>query len=79
MHADALRVLHLPGQPRHDIGPIGAAYADGQHSQAAGVGGVRVGAYHQSTGESIIFKHYLMYYSCTRFPKPYAVLACGRF
>ena len=52
--------LELPGHAGHDVHGVGAAHANGAHAQAAGVGGVRVGADHHAAGERVVLQHNLV-------------------
>ena len=52
---------------------IRTADTDGHHAQSSGIRSVRVGAYHHSTGESVIFEHYLVNDSGARLPEADAV------
>ena len=52
---------------------IRTADTDGHHAQSSSIRSVRVGAYHHSTGESVIFEHYLVNDSGARLPEADAV------
>jgi hypothetical protein len=64
----------LKGKPGHHVDRVGAADADGDHAQAAGVGGVAVGADHHAAGEGVVLEHHLVDDAGARLPEADAVL-----
>jgi hypothetical protein len=59
-NADDFRRLELPRQAGHNVDRIGAADADGDHAETAGVWRVRIGTDHQTARKRIVFKQNLM-------------------
>ncbi len=78
VHADQLGIEHFPGQPRHRLAAVRAAHADGDHAEAARVGGVGVGADHEAAREGVVLEHHLVDDAGARLPEPDAVLLRGR-
>lgn len=68
-----LWALELPRKTRHDVNGISASDTAGNHTEATGVGGVRVSADHETTGESIVFEDDLVDDTGARFPEAEAV------
>src|SRR6266540_6899373 len=78
VHADELRVEHLPGQARHHLDGVSAAHADGARPQASGVRGVRVGADDELAGEGVLLQGDLVDDAGPRSPEADPVLGSGR-
>ncbi len=75
---DVLRVEDLPGEAGHDLHCVGAADANRTGAQAAGVGGMGVGADDELAGKSVILQHHLVDDAGTGAPETDAVLGrCG--
>src|SRR6185312_833875 len=49
-YADEFGHLEFPGEAGHNVNCVCAAYADGDHSEASGVGGMGVGTDHHASG-----------------------------
>ena len=77
-NADASGVHDLPRKAGHDVRAVRAANANGEHSQAAGVRGVGVGADHQAAREGVVLQHHLVDDTRAGFPESHAVLGRGR-
>ena len=75
--ADQPRHRDAPADSGHHIDRVRAAYADRDHSQAAGVGRVAVGADHHSAGEGVVFQHDLVDDSAAGLPETRAVARRG--
>ena len=73
MDSDELGPLDIPGVAGHHVDGVCATDADGDHSEATGVGGVAVGADHHPAGEGVLLKYDLMDDSRTRLPEPGSV------
>ena len=72
--ADDLRPADVEREPGHHVDGVGAADADGDHAEAAGVGRVRVGADHHPAGEGVVLEHDLVDDPAARAPEADAVL-----
>jgi hypothetical protein len=68
-----LWALELPRKTSHDVNGISTSDAAGNHTEATGVGGVRVSADHETTGEGIVFEDDLVDDTGARFPEAEAV------
>ena len=55
-----LGALQLPGDTRHDINRIRTTDTASDHAETAGVGGMRVGTDHETTGEGIVLEDNLV-------------------
>ena len=73
MDADEFGKFEFPGHAGHDIDGVGAADADRDHTEAAGVGGVGVGADHHAAGEGVVFEDDLVDDAGAGFPEAEAV------
>src|SRR3954462_8706121 len=60
LHADHFRGLKLPGQVGHDIDSIGTTDTNGSHTETTSIGGVRVSADKETTGESVVLEQDLV-------------------
>ena len=60
VHADELRPAHVEREAGHHVDRVGAADADGDHAEPAGVGRVAVGADHHPAGERVVLEHDLV-------------------
>ncbi len=78
VHADQAGPADVEGEPGHHVDRIGAADADGDHAQAAGVGGVAVGADHHAAREGVVLEHHLVDDAGARLPEAQAVLGRHR-
>ena len=76
--ADELRPAHVEREAGHHVDGVGAADADGDHAEAAGVGGVAVGADHHPAGEGVVLEHDLVDDPAARLPEADAVLGRHR-
>ena len=74
LDADELWPAHTESAADHDVDGVGAAHADGDHPEAAGVGGVGVGADHHPAGEGVLLENDLVDDARARLPEPEAVL-----
>ena len=74
VHADDLRHLRVERPARHDVDGIGAAHADRDHAEAAGVGRVAVGTEHHPARERVLLEHDLVDDPRARVPEADAVL-----
>ena len=63
------RNFKLPLHTRHHVHSVGTAHSNGQHSETACIGGVRVCSDHHSARKGIILQHNLMNDSGPRFPE----------
>ena len=77
MYADKGGIAHFPRQAGHDVGGVGPSNAYGQHSKAAGVGGMGVGAEDEAAGKCVVLQHHLVDDAATGLPEAHAVLAAG--
>ena len=57
----------------HDVDRVGAADADGDHAEAASVGGVGVGANHHAARECVVLEHHLVNDAAAGIPEADAV------
>ena len=73
LDADELGNLELPVHSGHNVYGIGTANADGNHSQTARIGGMRVGSHHHSPGEGIVLQDDLMDDAGARLPEAHPV------
>ena len=74
LDSDELGELQLPWHSCHDVHRVGTAHSDGYHAESACVHGMGIRPDHKSAREGIVFKHHLVYNSCTRLPKSDSVL-----
>ena len=72
--ADELGPAHVERVAGHDVDGVGAADADGDHAEAAGVGRVAVGADHHPAGEGVLLEHDLVDDARAGLPEADAVL-----
>lgn len=72
-----LRSLQLPRQVGHDIDSISTTDTNGAHAETAGVGGVRVGADQQTTGEGVVLEQDLVNDTRAGLPETNVVLCAG--
>ena len=56
LNTDDLGGLKLPGETSHDIDGISSTDTNSGHTETTGVGGVRVGTDHETTGESVVLE-----------------------
>jgi len=77
--ADKLGHLQLPGHACHYVHRIGAAHADGNHTQSTRIGGVRIGTNHHSSRKGIILQHHLVDDPGAGFPEAYPIFVAHRF
>ena len=70
-----LGALELPRKTGHDVNGISTSDAACNHTEATGVGGVRVSTDHETTGEGIVFEDDLMDDARARFPEAEAVFS----
>ncbi len=75
--ADDVRVLDLPGEPGHDVHGVGAADSGSEHSEAAGVRRMGIGADHHAAGKRIVLQDDLVDDAGPRLPEPEAVFRGG--
>ncbi len=79
LDADHAWPAQLPRHAYHHIDGVSAANADGDHAQAAGIGGVAVGADHHTAREGVVLQHHLVDDARTRLPKTHAIaLTCAQ-
>jgi hypothetical protein len=69
-----LGALELPRNTSHDIDGVSTADTTSNHSEAARIGGVRVGTNHKPTRESIVLQYDLVNDTRTGFPKAETIL-----
>ena len=79
VHADEFGPTNVPGESGHHVDRIGAADADGDHAEAAGVRCVGVGADHHPTGKGVVFENDLVDDAGPGLPESAAVLGADRF
>ena len=72
-----LGALKLPGDVSHDVDSVGTTDTASNHAKTTGVGGVRVGTDHQTTGESVVLEDDLVDNTRTGLPEADAVLGSG--
>lgn len=77
LNTNDLGALELPREVGHDVDRIGTADTDGNHAETTGVGSVRVGTDHHTTGESVVLQHDLVDDTRARLPETDAVLGRG--
>lgn len=56
LNTDDLRGLQLPRQTGHDIDGVGSTNTNSGHTETTGVGSVRVGTDHETTGEGVVLE-----------------------
>ena len=78
LDADDAGEAQFPGHAHHDVHRVGPAHADGDHAQAAGVGGVAVGADHHTAGKGVVLQHHLVDDARARLPEAHAVAFARR-
>ena len=71
--ADELGPADVEREAGHHVDGVGAADPDGHHAEAAGVGGVAVGADHHPAGEGVVLEHDLVDDARARLPEADAV------
>ena len=74
LHADELRHAGVVRPARHHVDRVGAADADRDHAETAGVRRVAVGADHHPAGERVLLEHDLVDDPRARLPEADAVL-----
>ena len=77
LNTNDLGGLKLPGETSHDIDGISSADTNGGHTETTGVGSVRVGTDHKTTGESVVFEDNLVNDARTGLPELDTILACS--
>ena len=69
--------LELPRKTSHDVNGISTADTTSNHPKATGVGRVRVGANHETTGEGVVFEDDLVDDARAGFPETETVFGGG--
>ena len=70
--------LELPGETSHDIDGVSSTDTNGGHTETTGVGSVRVGTDHKTTGESVVLEDDLVNDTRAGLPETEVVLGARR-
>jgi hypothetical protein len=70
--------LKLPGKTSHDIDGVSSTDTNGGHTETTGVGSVRVGTDHKTTGESVVLEDDLVNDTGAGLPETEVVLGARR-
>lgn len=77
LDTDDLGALELPRDVGHNVDGIGSSDSTGDHTETSGVGGVRVGSDHHSSGEGVVLEDDLVDDTGSGLPETDTVLGRG--